>query len=87
MSEDIEKLNVTQVRASFQNFLWIDYLVFVFMLSICGGIGIYFGFIKKQNSAQDYLMGGRNMSLIPVTFSLVARFAILYMLHSSISIK
>ncbi|KPJ11709.1 Sodium-coupled monocarboxylate transporter 1 [Papilio machaon] len=44
------------------------------MLSICGGIGIYFGFFKKQNSTQDYLMGGRNMKLIPVCFSLVATF-------------
>ncbi|KPI97553.1 Sodium-coupled monocarboxylate transporter 1 [Papilio xuthus] len=44
------------------------------MLSICVGIGIYFGFFKKQNSTQDYLMGGRNMKLIPVCFSLVATF-------------
>lgn len=73
MDEESEKLDVSQVRVSFQHFMWIDYLVFVFMLSICGGVGVYFGFIKKQKSAQDYLMGGRNMSLVPVTFSLVAR--------------
>ncbi|GBP88682.1 Sodium-coupled monocarboxylate transporter 1 [Eumeta japonica] len=44
------------------------------MLAICGCVGIYFGFVKKQKSAQQYLMGGRNMSLMPVTFSLVARY-------------
>ncbi|GBP88673.1 Sodium-coupled monocarboxylate transporter 1 [Eumeta japonica] len=28
------------------------------MLAICGCVGIYFGFVKKQKSAQQYLMGG-----------------------------
>lgn len=69
----MEKLNVTIVRLSYQQkFSWLDYSVFVTMLSICGVIGVYFGFYKKQNSTQDYLMGGRNMKLIPVCFSLVA---------------
>lgn len=71
--DELQKIDVSEVRASYQHFMWIDYLVFVFMLTICGAIGVYFGFIKKQTSAQDYLMGGRNMSLTPVTFSLVAR--------------
>ncbi|KAJ2947733.1 hypothetical protein O0L34_g9509 [Tuta absoluta] len=44
------------------------------MLAVCGGIGVYFGFVKKQKSTQDYLMGGRNMGLVPVCFSLVASF-------------
>ncbi|XP_013149412.1 PREDICTED: sodium-coupled monocarboxylate transporter 1-like isoform X2 [Papilio polytes] len=71
----MEKLNVTIVRLSYQQkFSWLDYSVFVTMLSICGAIGVYFGFYKKQNSTQDYLMGGRNMKLIPVCFSLVATF-------------
>ncbi|GBP13178.1 Sodium-coupled monocarboxylate transporter 1 [Eumeta japonica] len=66
--------DVSEVRKYHQQFLWIDYLVFVVMLAICGCVGIYFGFVKKQKSAQQYLMGGRNMSLMPVTFSLVASF-------------
>ncbi|XP_038208186.1 sodium-coupled monocarboxylate transporter 1-like [Zerene cesonia] len=69
-----EKLYVSEVRATYQHFSWIDYSVFVIMLAICGGVGIYFGFINKQKSTQDYLMGGRNMSLLPVCFSLVASF-------------
>lgn len=68
-----EKLTVAEVRASMQHFTVIDYVFFVFMLAICGGIGIYFGCVKKQRSTQDYLMGGRNMKLVPVCFSLVAR--------------
>ncbi|XP_060804661.1 sodium-coupled monocarboxylate transporter 1-like [Amyelois transitella] len=72
MSE--EKVDVSIIRKSFQHFSWIDYSVFVVMLTICGGIGIYFGFVKKQKSTQDYLMGGRNMKLVPVCFSLVASF-------------
>ncbi|XP_053611747.1 sodium-coupled monocarboxylate transporter 1-like [Plodia interpunctella] len=69
-----ERVDVSIVRKSFQHFSWIDYSVFVVMLTICGGIGIYFGFVKKQKSTHDYLMGGRNMKLVPVCFSLVASF-------------
>jgi solute carrier family 5 (sodium-coupled monocarboxylate transporter), member 8/12 len=68
-----EKMDVATFRASIQHFAWYDYAVFVMMLTVCGGIGIYFGFVKKQKSTQDYLMGGRNMKLVPVCFSLVAR--------------
>lgn len=71
MSE--EKLDVGEVRASMQHFTVVDYILFVFMLAICGAIGVFFGFVKKQKSTQDYLMGGRNMKLVPVCFSLVAR--------------
>lgn len=67
------KLDVAVVRASMQHFTAVDYILFVFMLAICGGIGVFFGFVKKQKSTQDYLMGGRNMKLVPVSFSLVAR--------------
>ncbi|KAJ8735411.1 hypothetical protein PYW07_007031 [Mythimna separata] len=69
-----ERLHVSAVRHSLQHFAWFDYVLFIFMLTICGGIGIYFGFVKKQSSTQDYLMGGRNMKLLPVCFSLVASF-------------
>ncbi|XP_031769051.2 sodium-coupled monocarboxylate transporter 1-like [Galleria mellonella] len=70
----MDKIDVSFVRKSFQHFTWLDYSVFVVMLTICGGIGIYFGFVNKQKSTQDYLMGGRNMKLLPVCFSLVASF-------------
>ncbi|CAH2050163.1 unnamed protein product, partial [Iphiclides podalirius] len=67
--------DVAEVRLSYQQqFSLLDYAVFVTMLSICGVIGVYFGFVNKQKSTQEYLMGGRNMKLVPVCFSLVATF-------------
>lgn len=67
------KPDVASIRLLYQQqFSYYDYAVFIAMLSICGIIGVYFGFVKKQNSTQDYLMGGRNMNLVPVCFSLVA---------------
>lgn len=80
-----EKLHVSAVRLSLQHFGWFDYVLFVLMLTVCGGIGVFFGFVKKQSSTQDYLMGGRNMKLLPVCFSLVARYCIDYYLRSSFS--
>jgi Na+/proline symporter len=38
-------------------------------------IGCYFGLCTgRQKNAQDYLMGGRNMNMLPVALSLVASF-------------
>lgn len=56
-----------------QSFSWVDYVVFVFMLAISGLVGIYWGFFKKQTTQNDYLLGGRNMKVVPVAMSLVAR--------------
>lgn len=67
--QDIEELML-----HLQRFSWPDYLAFVFMLLLCIFIGIYFGFIKKHtNSEDEYLVGDRNMSVLPVSLSLVAR--------------
>lgn len=57
-----------------QRFSWPDYLVLVFMLFLCILIGIYFGIKQKSNSENEYLMGGRTMSIFPVSMSLVARY-------------
>lgn len=79
------KLDVKDLSKSLQHFDWIDYVVFIFMLASCAVVGIYFGFIDRNRSrkrgvsnnatevAQEYLMGGRQMSVIPVAMSLVAR--------------
>ncbi|KAL0851362.1 hypothetical protein ABMA28_007178 [Loxostege sticticalis] len=69
-----EEIDVATFRRSMQHFGWIDYSIFVLMLTVCGGIGVYFGFVKKQKSTQDYLLGGRNMNSVPVCFSLVASY-------------
>lgn len=71
----IKMPDISDVLASqLERFSWSDYTAFVFMLMICIVIGIYFGFIeKKQNTEDEYLVGGRKMPIIPVAFSLVAR--------------
>lgn len=67
------------VKISMQKFGTPDYLVFVVMLVICSLIGIYFGFIEKKpkkssGEEADYLVGGRQMKIVPITMSLIARF-------------
>ena len=60
------------MEVSQNHFHIVDYVVFVFMFLISIGIGVYFGFAgRKQKTTDDYLMGGRQLSLIPVALSLV----------------
>ncbi|XP_045779022.1 sodium-coupled monocarboxylate transporter 1-like isoform X2 [Maniola jurtina] len=67
--------NVTDTSTyQMQKFSWIDYVVFVLMLAISALVGVYWGFFKKQTTQNDYLLGGRNMKVIPVSMSLVASF-------------
>lgn len=55
-------------------FTWPDYAVFLIMLIICLLIGVYFGFIKVSKNVKDYLIGSENMTVWPVTISLVVRY-------------
>lgn len=50
------------------------------MLFLCILIGLYFGFVKKRESSaeMDYLMGGRTMSVFPISLSLIARWTIMF---------
>ncbi|KAM7360896.1 LOW QUALITY PROTEIN: sodium-coupled monocarboxylate transporter 1-like [Cochliomyia hominivorax] len=51
----------------------VDYIVFVLMLCISAGIGVYFGFFSKsKNTTDEYLMGSKKMKTIPIAISLVA---------------
>lgn len=81
-----EKNGVDDLNKSLQKFGWVDYIVFSLMLIVCALIGVYFGFIEKKvkrgkrhdeshesEVEQEYLMGGRHMSVIPIALSLVAR--------------
>lgn len=86
MSDIDVKINVNDLNKSLQRFGWVDYIVFLLMLISCAFIGVYFGFIEKKfkkkkvfreshesEVAQEYLMGGRQMSVIPIALSLVSR--------------
>ena len=54
---------------------WADYLVFLSMIVISRAIGVYFscGGRSKANNT-DYLLGGRQMGLLPVILSLAATY-------------
>uniref|UniRef100_A0A182SGA4 Sodium/solute symporter n=1 Tax=Anopheles maculatus TaxID=74869 RepID=A0A182SGA4_9DIPT len=71
-------LSVDDVKVSLQKFGLYDYVVFVLMLTSCVMIGIYFGFLKKKakkgEAEADYLVGNRQMNIIPVSLSLIASF-------------
>lgn len=49
-----------------------EYAAFVIMLGLSVVIGLYYGCISKQNTVNDYLLGGKHMSVFPITMSLVA---------------
>uniref|UniRef100_A0A2M4BHR8 Putative sodium-dependent multivitamin transporter n=2 Tax=Anopheles marajoara TaxID=58244 RepID=A0A2M4BHR8_9DIPT len=52
-----------------------DYVVFVAMLIVSAGIGVYYRFSGgKQKTTTEYLLADRNMSIWPVSFSLMASF-------------
>ncbi|CAH0547668.1 unnamed protein product [Brassicogethes aeneus] len=58
------------------SFSWYDYTLFILMLVLSACIGIYFGcFNNKQASAKEYLMGGKEMTVVPISLSLVASHA------------
>ncbi|XP_032680884.1 sodium-coupled monocarboxylate transporter 1-like [Odontomachus brunneus] len=65
---------IQELSKSMQNFGVPDYTVFASMLIACGAVGVYFGFVKKSSGEDEYLVGGRNMKTIPVSFSLIASF-------------
>lgn len=72
-------LMLDDVKVSMQKFGTPDYLVFIAMLVFCALIGVYFGFIEKKKTSKkcdeesDYLVGGRQMPVVPIVMSLIAR--------------
>lgn len=54
---------------------WLDYLVFASVLAISVAIGIYYRFTGgKQSTTDEYLLADKDMSVVPVAFSLMASF-------------
>lgn len=55
---------------------WVtEYAAFAVMLGLSMMVGLYFGCVaKQQNTVADYLLGGRHMSVFPITMSLIARY-------------
>jgi Na+/proline symporter len=70
---DMSNAPVKDVGLALQRFGPVDYTVFVFMLLVCALIGVYYGFCAGKVSEVEYLMGSRNMQILPVALSLIAR--------------
>ncbi|XP_070507126.1 sodium-coupled monocarboxylate transporter 1-like [Chironomus tepperi] len=75
--------SLKDVTEHMQTFGFIDYTIFLAMLLCCICIGLHFGredqlkrkkLVRQDSAAQaaDYLMGGRDMPVIPIALSLTA---------------
>lgn len=51
----------------------IEYLVILSMLVLSILIGVYYTLWSKQDSFDEYILGGRMMGVFPVAMSMVAR--------------
>ncbi|GBN39921.1 Sodium-coupled monocarboxylate transporter 2 [Araneus ventricosus] len=51
-----------------------DYIIFAAMLVVSAGIGIFFQLTSKKKTNEEYLLAGKDMSILPVAFSLMATF-------------
>lgn len=58
-----------------RSFDTIDCVVFAGMLAISVVIGVYQAYKSRKNedAVREYLVGGQNMSIFPITMSLIAR--------------
>lgn len=52
---------------------WIDYIIFVFMLVLSSGFGLYHGIKEKSNTIEEYIFAGRNIPALPLILSNMAR--------------
>lgn len=58
-----------------ERFHWADYLIFAIMLLLSAAVGVYYRIKdRKKLSAANLQLGDRTMTLLPVTFSVVASF-------------
>lgn len=57
------------------NFHFADYIVFSITIVVSIGIGVYYAFSGgKQRTLSEYLVGNRQMSVLPVAISLMVSF-------------
>ncbi|XP_025836687.1 sodium-coupled monocarboxylate transporter 1 [Agrilus planipennis] len=56
-------------------FGWADYSVLITMLVVSCGVGVFYGFFsKKDETSDDFLLGGCTMGTLPMALSLAASF-------------
>lgn len=57
-----------------RSFSVFDYVVLGVMLVVSCAIGTFYGFFsKKQETSNDFLLGGSDMGTLPMSLSLAAR--------------
>lgn len=53
----------------------LDYTVFVALLLVSGGIGVYYAFAGgRQQTTAEFLLGGRSLGVFPVSLSIFSSF-------------
>lgn len=57
-----------------ETFHTADYVVFALSLALSALIGIYFAWVDRNKSADDYMMGGRSVGPLPIACSLATTF-------------
>lgn len=63
------------MEATLATFTFWDYLVLVLTLLVSAGIGVYYRFTGgKQKTTKEYFLADGSVSIVPVSFSLVASF-------------
>ena len=70
----IEGTRLYKKEELIEKFGWEEYFILGLMLGVSLVIGIYFAWKGQKNNSQ-FLLGGKNMGMIPMTMSLVARYA------------
>lgn len=65
------KSNESQIKSIF---LPIDYAMVGVLIFVSCGVGVFFTIFKMDNnSSKDFLLGGSNVHLVPMAFSLSSR--------------
>ncbi len=68
---DLDKVtNMEDERRQF--FGWADYVIFSSTLFVSALIGVYHA-VKSANTTHDYLLGGKQMGVLPISLSMAAR--------------
>lgn len=68
--------NITQnaMDSISEKFGLIEFTTFGSLLGLSALIGIYYGCYKgNQNTVNEYMLGGKAMSVFPIAMSLIAR--------------
>lgn len=72
--DSVNASSTPDLASSLLMFNWIELSVFGSMLGLSALIGIYYGWIKgNQNTVSEYMLGGKQMGVFPITMSLIAR--------------